>query len=168
MPTKRTSDAFDFSSMMTAWQMPNFSNWAFAEREDRIEEKAVVSLQKIGTAFWSQAEKALDDHMNFVSHRMHEDFECAKSLSRCSAPEETMATLQNFYSKMASEYQDHFEKQASLMRESFTESAAVVEELNETAIESVEELGKAAEETLQKTRAAKPATRSKAAAKPAS
>ncbi|MDN3720913.1 hypothetical protein QW131_21135 [Roseibium salinum] len=80
--------------------------------------------------------------MNFVTHRLHEDFECVKSLSQCTAPEQTMATLQEFYSKMANEYQDHFEKQAALLRESLTENAALVEELNETAMESAAELGK--------------------------
>ena len=136
----------------------SFSNWAFAEREDRIEAKAIASFQKVGKTMWSHAEKAFDDHMNFVSHRLHQDMECAKSLSQCAAPEETMATLQDFYSRMASEYQDHFEKQAALFRDSFSESAAVVEELNETAMESVNEMSKAAEESLEETKAAlKPA-----------
>ncbi|CTQ45938.1 phasin family protein [Roseibium aggregatum] len=178
MPTKSNTGAFDFSAMMaewpklpewpapTEWPMPAFSNWAFAEREDRIEAKAIASFQKVGKTMWTHAEKAFDDHMNFVSHRLHQDMECAKSLSQCAAPEETMATLQDFYSRMASEYQDHFEKQAALFRDSFSESAAVVEELNETAMESVNEMSKAAEESLEETKAAlKPA---QARRKPAS
>ncbi|PVB61591.1 phasin family protein [Labrenzia sp. 011] len=149
MPAKRNTDAFDFSSMMTQWPMPSFSNWNFAEREDRIEAKAVASVQKMGQTLWTHTERALDDQMNFVSHRLHEDIECAKSLSQCTAPEETMATLQAFYSKMANEYQEYFEKQAALLRDSFSDNAAVVEELNETALETVSELGKATEETLK-------------------
>ncbi len=165
MPMKKDTGAFDFNSLMANWPpMPDFSNWAFAEREDRIEERAVASFQKMGQTLWSHTEKAFDDHMNFVSHRLHEDFECAKSLSRCTAPEETMATLQAFYSRMASEYQDHFEKQAALLRNSFSENAAVVEELNETAMESVSELAKAAEENLQVSQSASPAKRRKSAA----
>ena len=164
MPTKKNPGAFDFNSMIANWPpMPAFSNWAFAEREDRIEEKAIASFQKVGQTLWSHTEKAFDDHMNFVSHRMHEDFECARSLSRCTAPEETMATLQAFYSRMASEYQEHFEKQAALFRDSFTENAAVVEELNETAMEGVNELTKAAEESFQETQTIKPAGRRKSA-----
>jgi len=154
MATKREPGAFDFTSMMSDWPMPSFSNWAFAEREDRIEAKTVAGFQKIGQTLWSHAEKAFDDHMKFVSHRCHEDFECFKSLSQCSAPEETMATLQDFYSKMASEYQEHFEKQAALFRDSFSENAAAVEELNETTMESVGELSKAAEENLQEVKKA--------------
>jgi len=149
MPTKRNTNSFDFTSMMPEWPMPTFSNWAFAEREDRIEAKAVASFQKMGQTMWSQAGKAFEDHMDFVNRRLHEDFECAKSLSQCTAPEETFATLQGFYSKMTSEYQAHFEKQAALMRESFTENAAVAEELNETALETVSELSKAVEESIQ-------------------
>jgi hypothetical protein len=159
MPTKRKTGAFDFGSMMAEWPqlgdwpkmdnwpMPTFSNWAFAEREDRIEEKAVAGFQKMGRTMWSHVEKAFDDHMDFVSHRLHQDFECARSLSQCTAPEETMSTLQDFYSRMASEYQEHFEKQAALFRDSFAENAAVVEELNETAAESVSEFNRAAEES---------------------
>ena len=161
MPTKRYSDAFDFSKMMADWPMPAFSNWSLAEREDRIEAKTIASIQKMGQTMWTHAEKAFDDHMKFVSRRIHEDFECAKSLSQCVAPEETVSTLQNFYSNMASEYQEHFEKQASLFRDSFSENAAAVEEFNETALESVSELSKAAEETLQETQTTKPKTRRK-------
>ncbi|MES0883535.1 hypothetical protein [Roseibium sp. SCP14] len=164
MPTKRNSGAFDISAMMTDWPMPAFSNWTHAEREDRMEARTIASFQKMGETMWSQAEKAFDDHMEFVSHRIHEDFECAKSLSQCVAPEETVATLQNFYSRMATEYQQHFEKQATLFRDSFTENAAVVEEFNETAMENVTEFSKAAEETLQETQTAKPKPRRKAAA----
>jgi len=164
MPKKRNPGAFDFGSMVTDWPqigdwpnvnnwpMPAFSNWAFAEREDRIEAKAVASIQKMGRTMWSHAEKAFDDHMDFVSHRLHQDFECAKSLSQCTAPEETVATLQDFYSKMASEYQEHFEKQAALFRDSLAENAVAVEELNETAVESVSELSKAAEESKSESR----------------
>jgi len=165
MPTKRNTGGFDFSTMMADWpMMPAFSNWALAEREDRIEARTVASIQKMGETLWSHTEKAFDDHMNFVSHRMHEDFECAKALSQCAAPEETMATLQAFYSKMASEYQEHFEKQAALFRDSFSENAAAVEEFNETAMESVNELSKAAEEGLKEVQASKPALRRKTAA----
>jgi hypothetical protein len=164
MPNKRDIDPFDFSSMMANWQIPTLSNWAFAEREDRIEAKSIAGFQKAGVTMWSHVEMAFDDHMNFVSHRMHEDFECAKSLSECTAPEETMATLQSFYTRMANEYQSHFEKQAALFRDSFSENAAIAEELNETALESVAELSKAAEENLQGAKSAKqrkPATRKK-------
>lgn len=168
MPTKRSSaGAFDFNPMTFDWPMPAFTNWAFAEREDRIEAKTVASFQKMGEVMWSQAEKAFDGQMEFVSHRLHEDFECAKSLSQCTGPDETMATLQAFYSRMASEYQNHFEKQAALFRDSFSENAAVVEELNETALESVGELSKAAEESLKETKPAarKPRARSSTPAK---
>lgn len=165
MPSKREYDPFDIGSIMTNWQMPSFSNWAFAEREDRFEAKSIEGMQKVGLTMWSHIEKTFDDHMNFVSHRMHEDFECAKSLSQCTAPEETLATLQTFYSKMANEYQDHFEKQAALFRESFSENAAIAEELNETAMESVSEFSKAAEESLQAhtDQAPKPRSRKKPA-----
>ncbi|MCK7612529.1 hypothetical protein [Roseibium sediminicola] len=172
MPTKRNTGAFDFSAMMAdwpkmgSWPMPTFSNWAFAEREDLMEAKTVAGFQKMGQTMWSHAEQAFSDHMDFVSHRLREDFECAKSLSQSTAPEETMATLQDFYSRMATEYQEHFEKQAAMFRESFSESAAAVEELSETAMESVSELSKAAEESLAEAKpAAKPtATRRKPAA----
>ena len=129
--------------------MPSFTNWSLAEREDRFEAKTVAGFQKMGTAMWSHAEKAFEEHMEFVSHRLHEDFECAKSLTQCVAPEQTLATLQDFYSKMATEYQEHFEQQAALFRDSFSQGAAAVEELNEAAMENVGELGKAAEETLE-------------------
>lgn len=165
MATKRNAGAFDFGFTMPEWPMPNFSNWAFAEREDRIEAKAVASFQKMGKTALTHAEQAFDDHMEFVSHRLHEDFECAKSLSQCTMPEESMATLQAFYTRMATEYQEHFEKQAALFRNSFSENAAAVEELNETALESVNELSKAAEESLEEAKPAKTSTRRKAASK---
>ncbi|MGS4887716.1 hypothetical protein [Roseibium sp. MB-4] len=162
MPTKRNTTSFDLTGMMPEWPMPAFSNWAFAEREDRMEAKAVASFQKMGETMWTHAGKAFEDHMDFVNHRFHEDFECAKSLSQCTAPEETFATLQAFYSKMTSEYQAHFEKQAALMRESFTENAAAAEELNETAMETVSELSRAVEESMQEVE--KPKARRKTAA----
>lgn len=164
MPTKRNTDSFDFSGMVPDWPIPAFSNWAFAEREDRIEAQTVANLQKMGMTLWSNAGKAFEDHMDFVSHRLQEDFECAKTLSQCTAPEETFQTLQSFYSRMSNEYQEHFEKQAALMRESFSENAAVVEKLNETAIETVSELSKAAEESIQEAQKPKRAPRRKATA----
>ncbi|QDG75625.1 hypothetical protein [Labrenzia sp. PHM005] len=162
MPTKRNTGGFDFIGKVPDWPIPAFSNWAFAEREDRMEAKAVASFQKIGETMWSHAGKAFEDHMDFVSHRLHEDFECAKSLSQCSAPEETFSTLQAFYAKMSSEYQAHFEKQAALLRESYSENAAAVEELNDTAMESVSEFSKAAEESIKEVQ--KPKSRRKTAA----
>lgn len=169
MATKRDTGAFDYTSWMAEWPMPAFSNWAFAEREDKIEAKTVEGFQKIGQSLWSHTEKAFEDHMKFVSHRLHEDFECIKSLGQCSAPEESMATLQAFYSTMATEYQEHFEKQAALFRDSFSDNAAAVEELNETAMKSVSELSRAAEESLEEVKAAatkpKPATKATVAAK---
>ncbi len=160
MPTKRNPSAFEFPAFQVDWPMPTFSNWAFAQPEDRVEDKTVTSLQKMGTTMWSHAEKAFDDHMEFVSHRLHEDFECAKSLSQCVAPEQTVETLQAFYSKMATEYQEHFEKQAALFRNSYSENAAAVEELNETAMENVSEITRAAEESLQGTNSPAPKKRS--------
>lgn len=161
MPTKRNTDVFDFTALKVDWPMPAFTNWAFAEREDRIEAKTVASFQKMGTTMWSHAEKAFDDHMEFMSHRLHEDFECAKSLSQCVAPEQTLSTLQAFYAKMATEYQEHFEKQAALFRDSFSDNAAAVEELNETAMESVTELSRAAEESLQEQKPVAPKKRTR-------
>ncbi|KZM50666.1 hypothetical protein OA90_08410 [Labrenzia sp. OB1] len=148
--------------MMPQWPMPSFSNWNFAEPEDRIEAKAVAGVQKMSQTLLSHTGKAFDDQMNFVTHRLHEDVECAKTLSQCTAPEETIATLQAFYSKMANEYQEHFARQAALFRDSFSENAAAVEELNETAIESVTELGKAAGDSLKEVR-----TKAAAGRKPA-
>lgn len=158
MSANNKSGAFDISSMMANWPMPDFSNWAYAEREDKIEARTVAGFQKMGETLWSNVEKAYDDHMTFITHRLHEDFECAKSLSQCAAPEQTMATLQAFYATMAREYQEHIERQSALMRDSFSENAAAVEELGETALESVSELGRAAEETRKET---KPAARTK-------
>ncbi len=159
MPTKRNTGNFDLSGMVPDWPIPTFSNWTFAEREDRMEAKTVAGLQKMSGTLLSNAGKAFEDHMDFMSHRLQADFECAKSLSQCSAPEEAFQTLQSFYSRMNGEYQAHFEKQAALLRDSFTDNAAVVEELNETALETVSELSKAAEETIQE--AQKPKTKSR-------
>lgn len=159
MTNKHQTSSFDFSAMVPEWPMPSFSNWVFAEPEDRMEARALTNFQKVSETFWSHAEKALDDHMAFVSRRLHEDFECAKALSKCSAPEETVNTLQAFYSKMSAEYQTHFEKQAALMRDSITANASVVDELSETAIETVNDFGKAAEKSLEDTK--KPQTRAR-------
>ncbi|MEP4768606.1 MAG: phasin family protein [Roseibium sp.] len=149
MTSKRNSDDLNFKKMLADWPMPDFSSWAFAARGDQLEDTAVAGFQKMNDAFLSHAEKAFDAHMKFVSHRLQEDFEYAKSLSSCTAPEETLTTLQTFCTKMSSEYQSHFEKQAALLRDSFTENAAVVDELNETAMETVSEFGRAVEETIQ-------------------
>lgn len=159
MPTKPKSDSFDFPTLVSEWPLSAFSNWAFAEREDRMGAKAFDSFQKLSQTMWTNAGKAFEDQMDFVSHRLHEDFEFARALSQCNAPEETIAAVQDFYAKMSSEYQTHFETQAALLRESFTENAAVIEDLNETAIETVNELSKAAEESLQEVQ--KPAPRAK-------
>ncbi|MTI04517.1 hypothetical protein E1180_03160 [Roseibium denhamense] len=135
--------------MMRDWPKPYFSNWAFAEREDLLEEKTYAGVQKFGQSMIVNAEKAFSDHMDFVSHRLQQDFECWKSLTQCTAPEETLAKLQSFYSEMANEYQEHFEKQAALLREGFSDNAAAVEALQETALQTVGELSKAAEESLE-------------------
>ncbi len=159
MATKQPEDLFTVVRTMTDWPTQAFSNWAFAEREDRIEANTVANFQRMGKTFWTHAEKALDEHMTFVSHRLHEDMECVKSLSACTSPEESAATLQGFYSRMAQQYQDHFENQAALMRDGISANAAAVEKLNETAMESVSELGKATEESLTSADTPKPKTR---------
>lgn len=152
MPSK-SSAPFD----ITQFLMPAFSNWAFAEREDKLEETAFSSIQHAQRAIWDQAEKTFDDHMNFVSHRFHEDFECAKALGNCRMPDEAMVTLQTFYSKMADEYQAHFRKQFELLQNGLSENMTVAEEIGETAMEAVSELSKATEESVQE--ATKPVTR---------
>ena len=155
MSEKTSKAPFDITRMM----MPAFSNWAFAEREDRLEEKTFAGLQHAQRAVWQQAEKALDDHMNFVSHRLHEDFECAKALGECRMPDQAFATLQTFYTKMADEYQSHFKKQFELFQESLSESMATAEELGETAMETASELAHAAEESMEE--ATKPVSRAR-------
>ncbi len=158
MSGKTTPAPFDLTKMM----MPAFSNWAFAEREDRLEEKTFEGIQHAQRAVWEQAEKALDDHMNFVSHRLHEDFECAKALGECTMPDQAFATLQTFYSKMADEYQSHFTKQIELFQSGLNKGMATVEELGETAVEAASELAHAAEESMEE--ATKPVSRKKAPA----
>ncbi len=158
MSEKTTPAPFDLTKMM----MPAFSNWAFAEREDRLEEKTFEGIQHAQRAVWEQAEKALDDHMNFVSHRLHEDFECAKALGECTMPDQAFATLQTFYTKMADEYQSHFTKQIELFQSGLSENMATMEELGETAMETVSELTHAAEESMEE--ASKPVSRRKAPA----
>lgn len=155
MSGKSTTTPFDITRMM----MPAFSNWAFAEREDRLEEKTFEGFQHAHRTVWDQAEKAFDDHMNFVSHRLHEDFECAKALGECTMPDQAFATLQTFYTKMADEYQSHFKKQFELLQNGLNESMATAEELSETALETASELAHAAEESAQE--ATKPVSRKK-------
>ena len=153
MPEKTTSAPFDFTKLM----MPAFSNWAFAEREDKLEEMTFSGLQHAQRTIWDQTEKAFDDQMAFVSHRLHEDLECAKALGECRMPDEAFVTLQSFYAKMADEYQNHFKKQLELFQISLNESMMSAEELSETALETAAELSKAAEESLQE--ATKPVPR---------
>lgn len=145
MTDKSTSIPFDISKFM----MPAFSNWSFAEREDKLEERTFAGIQRVHQSMWAQAEKAFDEHMSFVSHRLHEDFECAKALGNCRMPDEAFATLQSFYSKMASEYQDHAQKQFAMIQNSLNENLATAEELGETALATATELTKAAEETIE-------------------
>ena len=159
MSEKTTAAPFDITKMM----MPAFSNWAFAEREDRLEEKTFAGLQHAQRAVWGQAEKVLDDHMAFVSHRLHEDMECAKALGECTMPDEAFSTLQTFYTKMADEYQSHLKKQFELFQNSLNESMATAEEFGETALETVSELAHAAEESAQE--ATKPVSRKKTPAR---
>ncbi|WP_417670277.1 phasin family protein [Roseibium sp.] len=160
MPGKSTETPFDMMQMfLPKWPTPAFSNWAFAEREDKLEERAFSGMQRFNKTIWDRAEKALDDHMNFVSHRLHEDFECAKALSDCRMPEQALSTLQSFYSKMADEYQEHTRKQVELLQDSISESMATAEELGETAMETASELTKAAEESLKEVKPAAPSRR---------
>ena len=46
MPKKTTAVPFDITKMM----MPAFSNWAFAEREDKIEEKTFAGIHCLAEA----------------------------------------------------------------------------------------------------------------------
>ncbi len=150
MPNKSSETPFDFMQMLLPkWPAPYFSNWVFAEREDKLEELTFSSLQKFNKAAWDRAEKVIDDQMSFVSHRMHQDFECAKSLSECRMPDEAFATLQSFYTQMADEYQRHARGQMGLFQDGMNEGMATAEELGETALETAAELSKAAEENLQ-------------------
>lgn len=149
MTDMQNKSPFDFVSAFTAaWPAPNFSNWSFAEREDRLEERAFSSLQRMNQTLWDRTEKAFEDHMAFASQRLHEDFECVKALSECRMPDEVMGTLQNFYTRMAEDYQTHSRKQMELMQESLNESLANAEEMGEAALDAASELTKAAEETM--------------------
>lgn len=154
MPSERNSGAFDLSNIMIGWSkmgewpVPTFSNWAFAELEDRMEAKTAESFQKLGQTVIKNTEKAIEGHLAFINQRVMDDFACAKSLTNCTTPEEAAKTLQAFYSNMATAYQNHFEKQAGLLRDSFTNNAAAVEEISETAMGNIEQMTKAAEENL--------------------
>lgn len=150
MSDKQTSSPFDFMNVFAApWQVPNLSAWSFAEREDKLEERAFSNLQRINRTLWDQTEKALDDHMAFASKRLHEDFECAKTLTSCRMPDEVMGTLQAFYTRMAEDYQTHGRMQMEMLQAGFSEGLANAEELGEAALEAASELTKAAEETMQ-------------------
>ncbi|WP_417687875.1 phasin family protein [Roseibium sp.] len=165
MPGKSSDTPFDvFQKLMPHWPTPTFSNWAFAEREDRMEELAFSGLQRFNQTMWDRAEKALDDHMRFVSHRLHEDFECAKALSECRMPDQAISTLQDFYTTMAGEYQEHARNQLELLKDSVTESMAKAEELSEAAMETATEFGKAVEESRAELASTAPKPRRKVTA----
>ena len=149
MSDKRTNSPFEFlNAFTTPWRVPNITAWSFAEREDRLEERAFSSLERINRTVWDQTEKALEEHMAFATQRLHEDFECAKTLSGCRMPDEVMGTLKSFYTRMADDYQTHGRKQMEMLQASFSESLANAEELGEAALEAASELSKAAEETM--------------------
>lgn len=150
MPDKTSENPFDLmQAFLPKWPQAPFSNWAFAEREDRLEERAFSGLQRFNKSLWDRTEKAFEDHMSFVSNRIHEDFECAKALSECRMPDEAFATLQNFYTRMSDEYQKHAMKQVELFQEGMSEGMAAAEELGETALETATEMGRATEESLE-------------------
>jgi signal recognition particle GTPase len=110
---KITPEPFDLTNLM----MPQFSNWAFAEREDKLEEKTFEGLQRIQRAVWEQAEKALDDHMNVREQPLSRRLRMRQgpgSSARCRT--KLLQRLQSFYVKMADEYQAHFKKQIELFR----------------------------------------------------
>jgi len=148
---------FDFPSFM----IPPFSNWAYAEREDKLEERAFSGMQRVHRTVWEQAEKALDDHMAFMSHRLHEDFECAKALGECRMPEQAISTLQQFCTKMADEYQTHFKDQIENFQNGLNENLATAEELSDTAVQAATELAQAAEDSLEEQTSAKPKRRTR-------
>jgi len=160
MTDNSSATPFDFmQTMLPKWPKPNFSNWAFAEREDELEERTFAGMQRLNKTAWDRAEKTLDDHMTFVSHRLHEDFECAKALADCRMPDEALTTLQSFYARMADEYQAHLRHQMDLFRDTVNEGIETAEELGETALETATELSKAAEETIEEEKQAPAPTR---------
>lgn len=152
MSDKSPKTPFDFSPFtIPEWPAPAFSNWAFAEREDRLEERAFSGVERAQRTVWNQAEKVLDDNMSFVSHRMHEDLGCARALGQCRLPDEAFATLKSFYERMADEYQSHTRKQFELLQNGMSETISTAEELCDTAAETASELTKAAEEAAKET-----------------
>lgn len=152
MSDKTSKNPFDFGPFaMPEWPAPAFSNWAFAEREDKLEERAFSGIERARRTVWNQAEKVLDDHMSFVSHRMHQDLKCASALGQCRVPDEAYATLKSFYTQMADEYQSHTRKQFELLQNGMSESMATAEELCDTATETASELAKAADEAAKET-----------------
>lgn len=161
MSYKTPKTPFDFAPFaMPEWPAPAFSNWAFAEREDKLEERTFSGIERAQRTIWDQAEKVIDDHMSFVSHRMHEDLKCAKALGQCRVPDEAFATLKSFYTQLADEYQNHTRKQFELLQNGMSETIATAEELCDTATETASELAKAAEEAAKET--AKPKRRTAA------
>ncbi|MBO6758285.1 MAG: phasin family protein [Roseibium sp.] len=149
MSDKSRYNLFDVPSFMNEWQQKALSNWNLAEREDKIEERTFANMRRVHQTIWDQAEKAFDDHMAFVSHRLHEDFECAKTLGQCRMPDEAIATLQAFYTKMAEEYQTYAKQRMERLQEGLTDSIAAAEDLNEAAIQTAQDLGELAEETFE-------------------
>lgn len=146
------------------WPLAQHSNWQFAEREDLLEDKAVSSMQRYHKTVWLQAEKALDDHMAFVSHRLHEDFECAKALGQCNMPDEAFTTLQAFFSRMTDEYKDHAQSQFELLQEGLRESAVATEELQKVAADTTAEFSEAIQDNQKRQSSTKSVKRARTTA----
>lgn len=139
-----------------AWLTQTPSNWSWAERSDKIEAQAFRSMEDARRRLTANAEKALANHVDFVSHRLNADMECFRQLTTCRLPDETMKTLQGFLRSMWQDYESQAQRSFALLQETLTETVTSAEELTETAIETVVALESAVEEEVSMAEADEP------------
>ncbi|ADZ68904.1 hypothetical protein [Polymorphum gilvum] len=159
--SRTAADRNPFQNIPT-WPMMPLNEWNWAERGDRLEERAFESFEHMRRALIANTGKALEGQMDFVTQRLHADFECVKALSDCRMPDQAFHTLQGFFLDMWRDYEAQAQRNIELLHASLTENLHCAEEITDTAIETVAEIEQAAEEEF---RPAKPARKAAPGAK---
>lgn len=128
------------------WMNVASSNWAWAERSDKLGEHTLSALETASRQLMEGSEKAFTGHMDFVNQRLKADLACFRTLVACKEPAETAKTLQGFFRDMWHDYEAQAQKTLELLQTSITETSKAGDLVVDTAAEVVEDL---AQQTLE-------------------
>lgn len=146
MDQKTSTAKKDPSVVALPWLDP-----AWAETADRFGDRFADTLSAASRDYLGYMETIAESQLAFLRHRLHADFECAKTLTDCRDVGEAARVTTAFWEVLFTDYSKAAEKAGedlrTYMSEAWTTTTAVTETAMEAANSAEEAITKLASKT---------------------